>query len=187
LVGKVSVRLLVTVGFAATAYALYSMTSWTPNISEWTVISIGFIQGTSIGFVFVPLSTITFATLPTELRTQATGIYSLMRNIGSAIGISITGALLQTNTQVNHAEISDAVTPFNRALQQGGPARYWNPMHTQGAAALNEEITRQASTIAYIDDFKLMLILALGALPLILLIRANVPRLAGDDHAAVMD
>ena len=71
LVGKVNVRLLVGIGFAATAYALYEMTSWTPDVSQWTVITSGFIQGLSIGFVFVPLSTTTFATLPAELRTKA--------------------------------------------------------------------------------------------------------------------
>jgi DHA2 family multidrug resistance protein len=187
LVGKVSVRLLVGAGFAMTGYALYAMTGWTPDVSEWTVISTGFIQGLSIGFVFVPLSAITFATLPTELRTQATGIYSLMRNIGSAIGISVTGALLQSNTQVNHADIAAGVTPFNRLFQSGAGARFWNPGTPGGATALNGEVTRQASVIAYIDDFKLMLILVLAAMPLILVIRTAKTSPAADDHAAVMD
>ncbi len=75
----------------------------TPDISEWTVISVGFIQGISIGFLTIPINIITFATLPATMRTEATSIYSLMRNLGSAIGISVTGALLQTNTQINHA------------------------------------------------------------------------------------
>jgi DHA2 family multidrug resistance protein len=187
LVGKVNTRLLVAIGFLATAYALYDMTSWTPDISEQTIIVTGFIQGLSIGFVFVPLSTITFATLPAELRTQATGIYSLMRNIGSAIGISVTGALLQTNTQINHALIADEVTPFNRSLSQGAALHFWNPFGLHGAATLNQEVTRQASTIAYIDDFKLMLILALASLPLVLLIRPAKRQLAGSDHSAVME
>jgi MFS transporter, DHA2 family, multidrug resistance protein len=187
LVGRVNVRLLVGIGFAATAYALYDMTSWNPNISEWMIIKDGFIQGISIGFVFVPLSTVTFATLPSELRTQATGVYSLVRNLGSAIGISVTGALLQSNTQANHAQIADAVTPFNRSLWAAGVTRFWNPDQLHGAALLNVEITRQASTIAYIDDFKLMLILALGSLPLVLLIRPEKARAVGNRHAAVMD
>jgi DHA2 family multidrug resistance protein len=188
LVGKrVNTRLLVGIGFLATAYALYDMMSWTPDVSEWTVIGAGFIQGLSIGFVFVPLSAVTFATLPVELRTQATGVYSLVRNLGSAIGISVTGALLQSNTQVNHAQIADVVTPFNRSLWNGTVAHLWNPAHPLGAALLNEEITRQASAIAYIDDFKLMLILALCSLPLVLLIRPERRRIAGDGHAAVME
>jgi DHA2 family multidrug resistance protein len=187
LVGKVNVRLLVSIGFVATAYALYEMTSWTPDISQWMIINAGFVQGLSVGFVFVPLSTLTFATLPAELRTQATGVYSLVRNIGSAVGISVTGALLLSNTQINHALIADDVTPFNRSLWTGGILRFWNPDHLHGAAVLNQEITRQASTIAYIDDFKLMLILALCTLPLVLLIRPEKTRAIGNRHAAVME
>ena len=187
LIGKVNTRILVAIGFLATAYALWEMTSWTPDISEWTVVSTGFNQGLSIGFVFVPLSTVTFATLPAELRTQATGIYSLMRNIGSAIGISVTGALLESNTQINHALLAENVTPLNHALSQGAPHQFWDPGTPAGIAALNVEVTRQASIIAYIDDFKLMLVLALAALPLILLIRPARTAPPARDHAAVMD
>ena len=187
LVGRVSVRLLVGLGFVATAYALYEMTSWTPNVSEWTVINVGFIQGLSIGLVFVPLSTVAFATLPAELRTQATGVFSLIRNVGSAIGISVTGALLQDNTQVNHALIGDGVTPFNRSLWAARVLHFWNPDSLHGAAMLNEEITRQASTIAYVDDFKLMLILAVCSMPLVLLIRPDRAARIGSRHAAAME
>src|SRR6185437_7208468 len=113
--------------------------------------------GVSVGFLTIPINIITFATLPSTMRTEAAGIYSLLRNLGSAIGISVTGALLETNTQVNHMLIASAVTPFNRALQSGPAAVFWNPATLQGSAMLNAEITRQAQTIAYIDDFKLML------------------------------
>jgi DHA2 family multidrug resistance protein len=109
--------------------------------------------------------------VPAELRTEATGIYSLMRNLGSAIGISITGALLQINTQVNHATIASEVTPFNRALQTGAASRFWDPWSLHGAAMLDQQITRQAQIIAYVDDFKLMLVLAIVVLPLLLLTR----------------
>jgi DHA2 family multidrug resistance protein len=188
LVGKrVNTRLLVAIGFLATAYALYDMMSWTPDISERAVIVAGFIQGVSVGFVFVPLSALTFATLPLELRTQATGVYSLVRNIGSAIGISVTGALLQNNTQINHSMIADNVTAFNRSLSNGAASHFWNPGQLRGAAALNEEITRQASAIAYIDDFKLMLILAICSLPLVLLIRPDRAPHIDDGHSTVTE
>jgi DHA2 family multidrug resistance protein len=187
LVGRVNVRILVGLGFVATAYALYDMTSWTPDISEWAVFVVGFIQGLSIGLVFVPLSTVAFNTLPAELRTQATGVFSLVRNIGSAIGISVTGALLQSNTQVNHALIGDTVTPFNRSLSAARILRFWDPDHLHGAALLNQEITRQASAIAYVDDFKLMLILAVCSMPLVLLIRPQRTRTAANGHAAAME
>jgi MFS transporter, DHA2 family, multidrug resistance protein len=139
------------------------------------MISIGFLQGLSLGFLTIPINIITFATLPPQLRTEAAGIYSLMRNLGSAIGISVTGALLETNVQVNHALIAGTVTPFNRALQTGAVSRFWNPGSALGSAMLDQQITRQAEIIAYIDDFKLMLVLAIVVLPLLLLTRPPVP------------
>jgi MFS transporter, DHA2 family, multidrug resistance protein len=173
LMGRIGPRLLVFAGFLTGAYALQQMTTWTPDVAEWTLISVGFIQGVSIGFLAIPINIIAFATMPSEMRIEATGIYSLVRNLGSAIGISITGALLQTNTQVNHAIIAGEVTPFNRALHAGTALRFWAPGSIHGAAALNQEVTRQAEIIAYIDDFKLMLVLAIVVLPLILLTRSS--------------
>jgi MFS transporter, DHA2 family, multidrug resistance protein len=169
--GRVSARLLVGVGFVVGAYALHEMTLWTPDIAESTVIIVGFIQGISIGFLAIPINIIAFATLPSAIRTEATSIYSLMRNLGSAIGISITGALLQTNTQVNHAIIAEDVTPFNRALQSGAASQLWNTGSPHGIALLDQAVTYQARIIAYVDDFKLMLVLAIFVLPLLLLVR----------------
>jgi DHA2 family multidrug resistance protein len=155
------------------AYVLYEMTFWTPDISERTIVSVGVGQGFSIGFVVIPLNITAFATLPAERRTEGTSIYALMRNLGSSIGISVTGALLQTNTQVNHAIVAGEVNQFNHALQTGAASHYWSPWSMHGAAMLNEEITRQAQIIAYIDDFKLMFILAIVTIPLVLLTRPS--------------
>ena len=171
--GRVSARLLVGIGFLVGAYALRAMTQWTPDISQSTVIMVGFIQGISIGFLAIPINIIAFATLPAAIRTEATSIYSLMRNLGSSIGISITGALLQTNTQVNHAIIAADVTPFNRALHVAAASHFWNTGAARGTMMLNQEVTHQASIIAYIDDFKLMLVLAIGVMPLLLLVRSS--------------
>lgn len=174
--GRVSARLLVGLGFLIGAYALYEMTLWTPDISQSTVIMVGFIQGLSIGLLAIPINIIAFATLPSAIRTEATSIYSLMRNLGSAVGISITGALLQTNTQVNHAFIAADVSPFNRALQTDAASHFLNTGSTKGIAMLNEVVTHQARIIAYIDDFKLMLVLAIIVVPLLLLVRTSHTR-----------
>jgi MFS transporter, DHA2 family, multidrug resistance protein len=171
--GKVSARLLVGTGFLVGAYVLHAMTQWTPDISQSTVILIGFVQGISIGFLAIPINIIAFATLPAMIRTEATSIYSLMRNLGSAIGISITGALLQTNTQINHAMIASYINPFNRALQTGIISHFWNIGSAHGIALLDEEVTRQARIIAYIDDFKLMLVLAIVVVPLLVFVRTS--------------
>jgi DHA2 family multidrug resistance protein len=170
---KVGPRVLLGTGLLIGTYVLYQMTFWTPDISEWTIVGVGIGQGFSIGFVAIPLNITAFATLPPERRTEGTSIYSLVRNLGSSIGISVTGALLQSNTQVNHALVAEDVNPFNHALQTGAVARFWDPWTLHGAAMLNQEITRQAQIIAYIDDFKLMLILAIVTLPLVLLTRSS--------------
>jgi len=188
LIAWVNVHALVLFGFGITIYALHRMMGFTPDTSEQEIVITGFLQGASVGFVFVSLSTVTFATLSAELRTQGTSIYSLMRNLGSSIGISVTGALLISNTHVNHASIVAMVTPFNQALRHGAPARFWDPLTRHGAAALDAEINRQAMTIAYVDDFKLMMIISIAALPLVLLIRRPKSAAPADDaHAAVMD
>ena len=92
------------------------MTGWTPAVSEWTIAWVGFVQGAGLGFLFVPLTTVTFATLPPQSRGEAAGMYNLSRNTGAAVGISIVSYLLTRNMQVNHATIADHVTPYNRAF-----------------------------------------------------------------------
>src|SRR3954452_7928007 len=171
LINRVDPRLLLTLGFALTALVLWEMTGFTPDVSQWSLIRTGVMQGMGLGFMFVPLSTITFATLTPEFRTQGTALYSLFRNIGSSIGISFVTFLLVRNTQIVHASLAEHVTPFNDALKQPAVAQIWNLATTAGRAALNGEITRQATIIAYADDFKLMMIVALAALPLVFLLR----------------
>ena len=185
IINKVDPRILLVVGLLITAEVLWEMTRFTPNVSEWTLIRTGVMQGLGLGFMFVPLSTITFATLPAHLRTQGTALYSLMRNIGSSIGISLVIFLLTRNTQIVHAELAGHVTPFNDALGQVGPSHFWNLATTVGKAALNAEVTKQAAVVAYANDFKLMMLVALVALPLVLLLKKAKGQ--GGGHAAVME
>jgi DHA2 family multidrug resistance protein len=121
----------------------------------------------------VPLTTITFATLPAEKRGEATGLYNLSRNIGSAVGISMVSALLVQNTQINHEQIGSYITSTNRLLEQPRIAHLLDPFTLAGRAALDGMVTLQATIIAYVDDFKLMMILSLAALPLLLLLRGD--------------
>lgn len=186
IINKVDPRALLVLGLLITAEVLWEMTRFTPSVSEATLIRTGVMQGAGLGFMFVPLSTITFATLPSHLRTQGTALYSLMRNIGSSIGISLVIFLLTRNTQLVHAELAGQVTPFNDALGQAGPSHFWNLATTVGKAALNAEVTRQASVVAYANDFKLMMLVALVALPLVLLLKKAKGQ-SGGAHAAVME
>jgi DHA2 family multidrug resistance protein len=171
IINRVDARILLAAGLLLTAQVLWEMTYFTPDVSQWTLIRTGVLQGVGLGFMFVPLSTITFSSLPGTLRTQGTALYSLMRNIGSSIGISLVIFLLTRNTQIVHSELVAHVTPFNDALGQFNVAQIWNRATTLGLAALDAEVTKQASIVAYADDFKLMMVVALVALPLIFLLR----------------
>jgi DHA2 family multidrug resistance protein len=186
LIGKVDTRLLLLVGLLLTAWALYDMTGWNPNVSQWTIAVTGFVQGAGLGFLFVPLTTVTFATLAPEQRADATGLYNLSRNVGSSIGISVVSYLLIRNNQVNHATIASHVTAFNHAFDNSTVLQAWSPWTAGGRAALDQVIQMQASIISYIDDFKLMMILSLAAIPLVLLLR-SAPSAEGSDHAMVME
>src|ERR1700729_3461343 len=114
LIGPVDTRILLGTGLGLTAWSFYAMTGWTPDVSQTTIVLVGVIQGIGLGFLFVPLSTVTLSTLSNEQRAEGAGLYSLSRNIGSSIGISVVNSLLTTNTQVNHADISQHVTPLTR-------------------------------------------------------------------------
>jgi MFS transporter, DHA2 family, multidrug resistance protein len=186
LIGKVDTRLLLMIGLLLTAWAMYDMTGWNPNVSQWTIAVTGFVQGAGLGFLFVPLTTVTFATLAPGQRADGTGLYNLSRNVGSSVGISIVSYLLIRNDQVNHATIASHVTAVNRAFGNGAVLHAFSPWTAAGRAALDQMVQLQASIISYIDDFKLMMILSLAAVPLVLLLR-SVPVATDSDHAVVME
>ncbi len=121
LVGKGDPRLLVGFGLSMTAFSLYQMTGFDTAMNSWPLITSGITQGFGLGFVFVPLSTIAFRTLDPRLRTEATGLFNLVRSIGSSIGISIMAALLASNMQVSHGDLAVAINPFNQNLVGARP------------------------------------------------------------------
>ncbi|HXQ40550.1 MAG TPA: hypothetical protein VN821_04735, partial [Candidatus Udaeobacter sp.] len=165
------------------AYSLYWMIGFTLDVPANDIVMSGIIQGIGLGLTWVPLSTVAFASLPVARRTEAAGLFSLLRNVGSSAGISAVTVLLSQNTQVNHSELAASMTPFNRALMQPAMQLYWNATTPAGAVALNNELTRQASMIAYIDDFKLLMILTILSMPLVLLLTS--PRRATSPMPAV--
>ncbi|MEP6485335.1 MAG: DHA2 family efflux MFS transporter permease subunit [Rudaea sp.] len=159
-------RALAGIGMVLTAYSLWQMVHWGVEVPQWRIIECGVIQGLGLGLVFVPISTIAYSTLPTSTRTEAAGIFSLMRNIGSSVGISIVMTLLSRGTQINHAELAERITPYSASLST------LKMMSTQtGMATLNAEVTRQASAIAFLNDFQLMMWMTVISIPLLLLLK----------------
>jgi MFS transporter, DHA2 family, multidrug resistance protein len=168
LVGRVDTRILLGIGLALTAWSFNQMTGWTPDVSQATIAGVGVVQGAGLGFLFVPLSAATLSTLPMSVRTEGAGLYNLSRNIGSSVGISVVNSLLVQNTQANHASIVPHVSAINRGFENPAIARFWNPMTAAGRAALDAMVTRQAEIIAYIDDYKLLMVATLAVIPLLL-------------------
>ncbi|WP_233146061.1 DHA2 family efflux MFS transporter permease subunit [Pigmentiphaga sp. NML080357] len=181
LVGRMEVRLMLLAGFLISAVALYQMMGYTLVLSEGDIVWPGVIQGVGLGFVFVPLSAVTFATLAPELRADGTAIFSLVRNIGSSIGISVVQAQVTRNTQVVHASLVEHLNPANATLRE-----QFDLTSPSVLESLNQLVTRQASMIAYIDAFKLMFVATLCVVPLLVLVRSR-RRTAEDDapHVAM--
>jgi DHA2 family multidrug resistance protein len=180
LVGRIDVRLIIGSGFALTALSLWMMSHFSMQLPMSSVVWSGVWQGLGTGIVYVPMAALTFATLPPLLRNEGTALFNLIRNIGSSIGISAVQGLFVRNTQIVHASLAQHITPM--ALQHrsfgvlaGAPA----------AAALNRAVTEQSAMIAYIDDFYLMLLLTLAALPLLLLVRNPRGTKAGVKDVAI--
>ncbi len=165
-------RKLMAFGIILLVWSIWDMTAWTPDVAQWRIMLTITIQGAGLGFLFIPLQVLAFATLPGQYRTDGASLFSLFRNIGAAIGVSVTSSMLVHNTQILHEEIGGSVTPFNRALTNGGAVEHlWDPATRHGAALLNGVIDRQAQIIAYVDDYKMMIFTTAPMLLLLLLMR----------------
>lgn len=171
LIGRIDSRLLILLGISLTALSLHRMAGFTVDVPLSTIAWTGILQGLGLGFVFVPLSTLTFATLAPRYRNEGTAMFSLMRNIGASIGISAVITLLAHNTQVNRADMAANATPFRAAMQQPLLPPAWDWGTEAGVLAFSREVTRQASTIAYLNDFTFMMWVTLAVAPLLLLLR----------------
>ncbi len=171
LVNRTDPRLLILVGLLFISVSFWQMAGFSLDVGVWEVVNTGIVQGIGLGCFFVPLTTMTFSTLAPKYRNEASATFSLARNIGSGIGISVAVMLLARNTQISHATLSEHITPFNTLLDLPGAARFWDLGDTSGLLTLNQEITRQAAGIAYTNDFLLMMFVMLAAVPIVFLLK----------------
>jgi DHA2 family multidrug resistance protein len=189
LVGKVDSRLLVGIGVVLMGVSLDMMTGFALDQPSRPVIVSGIVQGLGLGLIFVPLQTLAFETLAPRLRTTGAALLNLARNVGGSIGISIVSTQLVRLTQVSHADLAANIT--NQTIPTANPELLQTIAPTAGPAALaaiNAEVTRQALFIAYLDDFKLMMIVSFAVLPLLLLMRRGNKVGTGEPrHATALD
>jgi DHA2 family multidrug resistance protein len=171
---RVDQRKIMAVGLVILGWVLYTMSTWTPDITPAEMMFIMIIQGFAVGLVFNPMTVMAYTTLTPSLRGEATSVQSLARNIGSAIGISITSFTLTRSIQTTHADIAAGITPFDRVLQGNDAVQHMlNPVTRHGAALLDQMVTHQAQIIAYNNDFRLMMLSIVPPLLLLLLMRRH--------------
>jgi MFS transporter, DHA2 family, multidrug resistance protein len=169
LIGRVDPRLIILAGLIVTALSLWGMTGFYLQMDTSMVIWTGLAQGLGSGMVYVPLAAVAFATLPPAHRNEGTAFFSLLRNIGSSIGISVVTTMLTRNTQMMHSRLAEHVTPYL------DPLRPAISVTARGMAMLNQTVTTQATMIAYNNDFKMMMILSLCAMPFVALLSSGKP------------
>jgi DHA2 family multidrug resistance protein len=172
LANHIDARLLVGIGLVLLSYTYWLMIHWTPDVSEREIIIAIVIQGAAMGLLFTPLQVLAFVTLAPSMRTEGAALFSLLRNLGAAIGVSVATTVLARNAQAMHEMIGAAVNPFNRALQATGPVHQWlDPATRHGAAMLDRIINEQAQIVAYADNYVLLIMATVPAWLLLLMMR----------------
>src|SRR6478672_1385435 len=171
---RVDQRKIMACGLLGLGWVLYEMSNWTPDVTADVMVVTMIFQGFTVGLVFNPMTVMAYTTLPPSLRGEATSMQSLARNIGSAIGISVTSFYLTRGIQATHADIAAGITPFDRVLQGNDTVSHMlNPATQHGVALLDQMVTRQAQIIAYNNDFRLMMLTVIPPLLLLLLMRRH--------------
>jgi DHA2 family multidrug resistance protein len=185
----VEARVLIIAGLGLTALSLFYMTGWTDQTGVPEIVTVSIIQGFGFGLVFVPLSTVAFMTLSTQLRTDGTSMLTLLRNVASSIGISIVIAQLTEGSRRVHAVLVESITPFNHALQMPDVARMIDMSTTAGRAMADAMVNVQAQIIAFSIDYQMVMIFVVCTIPLAIMIGSTKAALrkqaAGPEHAVI--
>jgi MFS transporter, DHA2 family, multidrug resistance protein len=186
----IEARTLIISGLSLTCLSLFYMTGWTDQTGVPEIVVLSIVQGFGFGLVFVPLSTVAFLTLPNHLRTDGTSMLTLMRNVASSIGISVVIAQLTEGSRRIYAILSQHINPFNHALQMPDVRGMIDLGTDSGRAMADAMVGMQSQIIAFSQDYQLVMMVTLCAIPLAIMIgstKAALRKQQGPDHAAVME
>jgi MFS transporter, DHA2 family, multidrug resistance protein len=138
------------------------------------------LQGVGMAFFFVPLTTLTVATIPMNQMGNATGIFNLLRNIGASFGVAVTSTLLSHRAQVHQARLVELLD-FNDPRVQSTVANFSHFLAGRGVPSavsqpaalggLTGQVIRQAMMLAFNDAFFIMFLFTLAVVPLVLLFK----------------
>jgi DHA2 family multidrug resistance protein len=167
-------RLLVATGLFICVVSFWQMTRFDLSMTSANIVWAAMWQGLGQGLIFVPISTLAFATLAPGLRADASTVGNLLRNVAASLGIAMMQAFTLSNGQAMHAALAAHIARGDPVLHAALPPGL-SLDNAEGLTALNAEITRQATMVAYVDDFRLMVALGLACAPLLLLLRLPRP------------
>jgi DHA2 family multidrug resistance protein len=171
--GRLDPRIGLVLGLGLVGMSGVVMSTFDLNVPSREVAWTGIMQGVGCGMMWVPLTVVTFATLPERLLPQGSAIFHLLRNFGSSIFISISVMLVTRTAKVNYADMTEFVSPFNETLRFPGVLGGWNPETIRGLAAIGGEIERQARMIGYSNAFLLYTVVCFAIVPTLFLIRVK--------------
>ncbi|HEY1938659.1 MAG TPA: DHA2 family efflux MFS transporter permease subunit [Candidatus Angelobacter sp.] len=180
LMGKIEARKLLAAGLIVASYSIYQLSNLNLNAGYWDIFWPQLLQGTSMGLLFVPLTTITNGLIPKEQMGNATSLFNLMRNIGASVGIASVTTISSRHSQIHTNTLGANVTPYNPIAQnmmaQMKAAFMARGMDAatatrQANAGVFGMVMRQASMMAYVDVFFLLAIMFAACLPLIFLMK----------------
>jgi DHA2 family multidrug resistance protein len=165
-------RLFIICGLLVSIYGMsigtrYSLHSMSPFWLFFPML----IQGVGLGMVFVPLSTIAFSTLPISLRTEAAGLFSLLRTLGGSIGISVAITIATRGTQVFWNQLGAWITPYNNQVVQYLAPMNLLPTDPKGAALLGNLVLRQAQMMSFVNVFAFIMWCFICMIPLVFVIK----------------
>jgi MFS transporter, DHA2 family, multidrug resistance protein len=169
--GRMDYRYLITIGYVITAASMWIMTTWSIDMGYRMIVVSSFIQGIGLGVLFAPMNLIAFSAIKPELRPDGAGLLALFRNLGGSIGISVIVTLMARNQQVSHADLAAHITPGSiPAIDLSAVVERLPGVGTGVVQMINNEVTRQAFMIAYLDNFVMIgwLLLVIAPLPLFL-------------------
>ena len=190
LIGVVDSRLIVSAGFGLLALSGVWLSRLTFDVAWSNIALVTFLNGLANPLIFIALSTMSFATLGREQMGGATGIYNLMRNLGGSIGISMATTLLARRAQVHQNVMVAKMTPYDPAFQQRldalrqvlTPKVGASRAGQQALGILYKTLVAQATLLAFVDNFRLITVLAICCIPLAVFLRRARARPAPGAH-----
>ncbi len=162
---------LILAGLICVGVSNWWMTGWSSQVSLDEIIWVTLVNGFGMGVMWVTLSTVTFSTLPPELRVEGASLFALIRAIGASMGTSVIVMILVRSAQINYSELRDNITVGNEALRALGSSAPWNLESATGIAALAKLVAREALMIGFLNDFVFLVCVAAAAVPLVFLLK----------------